>query len=220
MKQFALLRSMLQFDTVQKHYGNFLAIDIPSLTVADGVYWLQGENGSGKTSFLKMIGGLHPFTGDISLNGSGIKKNRVSFLQKVNYAEAEPLYPSFLTGKDLVKLYCETKKINEQQALELLGQLHITDAYNKPLGAYSSGMLKKLSLVLAFTGNPKWILLDEPLITLDTNAVEFICSLINTSYAQKGISFIITSHQPFQDNTLHLTGTMVAANQTISLINA
>ncbi len=218
MDQFALLRSMLQFDTVQKHYGNFLALDIPSLTVADGVYWLKGENGSGKTSFLKMIGGLHPFTGDISLSGASIKKNRVSFLQKVNYAEAEPLYPSFLSGKYLVKLYCQTKKTDEKQSLELLEQLHIADAYTKPLGTYSSGMLKKLSLVLAFTGNPKWILLDEPLITIDTSAVPVISSLINSSRSQKGISFIITSHQPFQDNTLQLTGTMTAANQTISLL--
>lgn len=220
MTQFALLRYMLQFNTVQKHYGSFLAIDLPSLTVPDGVYWLQGENGSGKTSFLKMIGGLHPFTGDIFLDDRSIKKNRVSFLQSVNYAEAEPQYPSFLTAKDLVKLYCETKRTNEQDALGLLKQLHIENVYNKPLGTYSSGMLKKLSLVLAFTGNPKWILLDEPLITLDTNSVETICTLINTSYVQKGISFIITSHQPFQDNTLHLTGKMIAASQTISLINA
>lgn len=211
---------MLQFDTVQKHYGNFLALNISSLTVADGVHWLQGENGSGKTSFLKMTGGLHPFTGDITLGNHSIKKNRVPYLQKINYAEAEPLYPSFLTGKDIVKLYCETKKTNEQQALELLEQLHIADAYHKPVGTYSSGMLKKLSLVLAFTGDPKWILLDEPLITLDTNAVAFICSLINTSHKDKRVSFIITSHQPFQDSALQLTGTMIAANQTISLHHA
>lgn len=211
---------MLQFNTVQKLYGSFLALDIPSLTVPGGVYWLQGENGSGKTSFLKMTGGLHPFAGDIKLDDYSIKKNRVSFLQNINYAEAEPLYPSFLTGKDLVKLYCETKKTNEQEAIALLDQLHIANVYHNPLGTYSSGMLKKLSLVLAFTGNPKWILLDEPLITLDTNSVKIICSLINTSYRQKGISFIITSHQPFQDNILHLTGKMIAANQTISLINA
>jgi ABC-2 type transport system ATP-binding protein len=176
---------MLQFDTVQKNYGSFLALDIPFLTIPRGVHWLQGENGSGKTSFLKMVGGLHPFTGDISLDDNNIKKNRVSFLQKVNYAEAEPLYPSFLTGRDLVKLYCETKNANEQQALGLLDQLHIANVYNKPLGTYSSGMLKKLSLVLAFTGNPTWILLDEPLITLDINSVETICSLINTSYGHK-----------------------------------
>jgi len=210
---------MLQFDAVKKYYGNFLALDIPSLTLNNGVYWLQGQNGSGKTTFLKMIGGLHPFDGDIRLPGCSIKKNRIPFLRCVNYAEAEPLYPDFITAKDLVQLYCHTKKGSLSQAMALLEQLHIIPAYTKPLGTYSSGMLKKLSLALAFIGNPKWILLDEPLITVDAEAVAIICSLINTSNLEKDISFIITSHQPFQAGMLTVTQTLLAVDQTISLDN-
>lgn len=210
---------MLQFDTVKKCYGNFLALDIPSLTLNKGVYWLKGENGSGKTTFLKMIGGLHPFKGDIRLPACSIKKKRISFLQSVNYAEAEPVYPDFLTAKDLVQLYCYTKKGDLQKTLILLEQLHIIDAYTKPLGTYSSGMLKKLSLALAFIGNPIWILLDEPLITVDTDAVSIICSHINTSNTQKDISFIITSHQPFPADRLQITQILSAAHKTISISN-
>ncbi|NCI51933.1 ABC transporter ATP-binding protein [Sediminibacterium roseum] len=206
---------MLQFNTVQKFYGDFLAMDIPSLSIPSGVYWLKGENGSGKTSFLKMIGGLHPFNGDILLDGTSIKRNRVSFLQKVNYAEAEPLYPQFLTGKDMVNLYCKTKKAAEKDALQLLEQLHILDACQRPVGTYSSGMLKKLSLVLAFIGNAEWILLDEPLITVDKEAVAVICKLINDLHAERNTSFIITSHQPFQHDALMPTIPMIAANKTI-----
>ncbi len=211
---------MLQFDSVQKHYGTFLALDIPSLSIANGVYWLQGENGSGKSTFLKMIGGLHPFAGNISLNGCSIKKNRVSFLQQVNYAEAETLYPLFLTAKDLVQLYCYTKKSTEQKALVLLEQLHIIDAYQKPVGSYSSGMLKKLSIALAFIGNPKWILLDEPLITVDAEAVAVICSLVNRLHSEEDISFIITSHQPFKTGQLGISQTLSAAHQTIIMNHA
>lgn len=210
---------MLQFTAVQKYYGDFLAIDLPSLSVPRGVYWLKGENGSGKTSFLKMIGGLHPFTGDILLDAASLKKNRVAFLQKVNYAEAEPLYPLFLTGKDMVNLYCKTKKADEKNAWQLLERLHIADAYNKPVGTYSSGMLKKLSLALAFIGNAAWILLDEPLITVDKEAVAVTCELINALHREKGTSFIITSHQPFQHDALMPTQNMFAVNKTIVIGN-
>jgi len=211
---------MLQFDTVKKYYGSFPALDIPSLTLNSGTYWLKGENGSGKTTFLKMIGGLHSFEGNISLSKYSIRKNRVAYLQLINYAEAEPLYPSFLNARDLVALYCHTKKGDLQKVLALLEQLHIIDAYTKPLGTYSSGMLKKLSIALAFIGNPQWILLDEPLITVDADAVSIISSLINQARMENGVSFIFTSHQPFQPGTLHITQTLLAGEQTISMIHA
>ncbi len=210
---------MLQFCQVKKLYGNYLALDIPALTLQNGIYWLQGENGSGKTTFLKMIGGLHPFEGDILFGECSIKKKRIAFLRSVNYAEAEPLFPSFLTAKDLVELYCYTKKGDRKIALALLGELHIRDAYEKPLGTYSSGMLKKLSLVLALIGNPAWILLDEPLITVDVAAVNIICNLINNLCKQNNTSFIITSHQPFETNLSLITNTLIAHNQTISLVD-
>jgi len=50
---------MLQFESVQKDYGSFLAMNIGALSIDKGVWWLQGENGSEKTTFLKMIAGLH-----------------------------------------------------------------------------------------------------------------------------------------------------------------
>lgn len=206
---------MLQFENVEKYYGSFLAMQVPSLSIEKGIWWVQGENGSGKTTFLKMIAGLHPFIGNIVLEEKySLKKQRQQFVKGVNYAEAEPLYPSFLTAKDLVKLYCETKGGDLQQAQEMLQQLHVYDAYNQPFGSYSSGMIKKVSLALAFIGNPKVILLDEPLITIDVRAVDTICSIINDKYKQ-GISFIITSHQPVNKNQLFFTGRLLAENKTI-----
>ena len=63
---------MLQFENIKKYYGSFLALEIPYLSINKGLWWVQGENGSGKTTFLKMIAGLHPFTGDIILNKNSV----------------------------------------------------------------------------------------------------------------------------------------------------
>ncbi len=90
---------MLQFENVQKYYGSFLAMNIGALSIDKGVWWLQGENGSGKTTVLKMIAGLHPFNGSILLdNFYNLKKQRQQFIRRVNYAEAEPLYPPFFNS--------------------------------------------------------------------------------------------------------------------------
>lgn len=207
---------MLQFENIKKYYGSSLAIEISSMSIDRGLWWLQGENGSGKTTFLKIITGLLPFNGDIILDQKfSLKKQRQQYVRSVNYAEAEPLYPSFLTAKDLIKLYCQTKGGDINKSQDLLKQLHVYDAYTQPLGRYSSGMIKKVSLTLAFIGQPKIILLDEPLITLDTNAIDTICKIIKDKY-KEGVSFIITSHQPLQSDQSFFTGRLVAANKTIT----
>jgi ABC-2 type transport system ATP-binding protein len=209
---------MLQFEHIEKYYGDHLALQIPSLQLEKGLYWLKGENGSGKTTMMKMVAGLHPFKGEIILDGISIKKNRNDFLKLVNFAEAEPIYPSFLTAKDLVELYCATKNANIEVALKSLKDLHIIEAYQNSVGSYSSGMLKKLSLALAIIGNPQWILLDEPLITIDVAAVALVCEWINKMQKELGISFIISSHQSFQNN-LPFTAIIEVQGHTATIID-
>jgi len=212
---------MLQFEKLQKKYGSFTALDIESFVIEDGIVWLQGENGSGKTTLLKTIAGLLPFKGDIILNNNlRIKKQRQQFLQLVNYGETEPLYPGFLTGKELVKLYCHAKKGSIKQCEELLQKLHVFEACNNPVATYSSGMVKKLSLVLAFTGNPKWILLDEPLVAVDVASVETVCGIIKNKHEQEGVSFLITSHQAFYSGQLTFTSSLLAAGHSIKKAGA
>ena len=209
---------LLEFRNTVKYYRDFRALDIPDLSLGNGIWWLEGENGSGKTTFLKMIAGIHPFMGDIILNNSlNLKKHRQQYLRRINYAEAEPLYPPFLTAKDLVELYLATKGGEKNTTLELLDRLHIADAYEKQVGTWSSGMVKKLSLALAFIGQPSCILLDEPLITLDVASVNIICDVINQT-ASLGVSFIITSHQTLHQGQLNFTGHLCATHNTISLL--
>ena len=75
-------------------------------------------------------------------------------------------------------------------------------------------MIKKLSLALAFTGNPQLILLDEPLITIDVDAVNIICSMIQ-GMVEQNISFIITSHQSVEQHQLSFNQTLLAADRTV-----
>jgi ABC-2 type transport system ATP-binding protein len=65
-------------------------------------------------------------------------------------------------------------------------------------------MLKKLSLLAAFAGDPSWILLDEPFTTLDHDSQEALCGLIRSRHRQ-GISFIITSHHDIETSQLVFT---------------
>lgn len=188
---------MLQFTNYRKSYGNSEIINIPELQLDHGIYWLKGTNGSGKTTLIRSVAGLIPFDGRIAVADNDIKQNRIAYTTVVNYAEAEPMYPGFLTGNDLTEFYRSSKNAPEGQLETLSKKLGITSYCGNKTATYSSGMAKKLSLVLGFLGNPKLILLDEPLITLDTASVATLQHMIREQY-EAGVSFIITSHQAIE----------------------
>lgn len=206
---------LIAFNQVEKYYGDVLALRIPQLSLEAGIYWVQGANGAGKTTCLKMIAGLLPFRGQVLLSGSiDSRQQPIAYRKKVNYAVAEPLYPEFLTGRELIALYQRTKGPGVVDAKELAQVLHAESYLHTPVGTYSSGMLKKLSLLLAFLGNPTLILLDEPLITLDVATVQAMYGLINRVHAQ-GVSFMITTHQALEEDGVPLTGTLQVADKTM-----
>lgn len=186
---------MLRFTNFKKSYGNYPALTIANFTIAEGIYWIKGVNGSGKSTLLKSIAGILAFDGDILLHNISIKKQPVDYRKLVNFAEAEPLFTEFLTGRELISLFAAAKDAPKGQEQPYLDSMGMNAYVDKPVGTYSSGMLKKLSLLLAFLGKPKLIMLDEPLITIDTAALEVLYQWISNHHREHGTSFLLSSHQ-------------------------
>jgi len=207
---------MLQFEQVHKSYDQHAVLEIPSLLLEKNIYWLQGPNGSGKTTFLRMLAGLIPFKGDILLNGVNLRENPLPYRRLVSFAEAEPLYPSFITGNELVSFYKEIRKAESTQTDMLVNFFRMHRFLPQNVGSYSSGMIKKLSLLLAFIGRPSLILLDEPLSTLDESAVHHMPDLISAYHKEFGTSFIFSSHQPFNAYSTAIKKILIT-DQTLQL---
>jgi ABC-2 type transport system ATP-binding protein len=191
---------------------------MPDLSLPPGNHWIKGRNGSGKTTLFKVLAGLLPYQGQIILNQQILlSQHPVKHRDLVNYGEAEPLYPDFLTGLELVSLFAKAKRAPAGQVNHLSQMLGIDLFLRKAVGTYSSGMLKKLSLLLAFLGHPQLILLDEPLITLDEAAVRIIYQLVREYTQDYQTSFLISSHQDLEMPGLAITGTWQVQNQTLIL---
>jgi ABC-2 type transport system ATP-binding protein len=133
----------------------------------------------------------------------------------VNWAEAKPVYPDFLTGNDLIAFYQSAKGGPPAAVKKLVAQLGVEKFLHQKTGSYSTGMTKKLSLVLAFMGQPKLVLLDEPLITLDTQTIPLVGQLIR-EYYQHGVSFLVSSHQPVDETTGLTSSTLTIRDRTIA----
>jgi len=210
---------MLQFVNYKKAYGGFAALQVPGLSLDNGIFWIKGVNGSGKSTLLKSIAGILAFDGDIVLDGGiSIKKQPVEFRKLVNFAEAEPLFPEFLTGKEMINLFADAKDAPKGQEAKYIESMGIQTYMDRPIGSYSSGMLKKLSLVLAFLGNPKLILLDEPLITIDTAALKILYSWISELNREQGVSFMLSSHQALDADELPKSETLLVQDQTLTAV--
>jgi ABC-2 type transport system ATP-binding protein len=195
---------MLQVNNLQKKYGDKMIIDIGALSIPGGISHLKGINGSGKTTFSKIIAGLIPFQGEVLLhNNLSPDKTKVAYRKQVNYAESEPNYPEYFTANDLIEFVGKAKGSSREQRNELAMKFGLNSYRYDTIGTYSSGMLKRLSLCLAFLGFPSLILLDEPLNTLDSDAIEMLKYLIHDLH-KKGVNFILVSHQDIRELGIHV----------------
>jgi ABC-2 type transport system ATP-binding protein len=205
---------MLQIRNFKKSYGRFTVLSIDELAVKSGVFWIRGANGSGKSTLLKAAAGILDFDGEILLGGKiSLKKDPIEYRRRVNFAEAEPVFPEFLTGKEMMHLFATAKRAPAQQQAYLIDSMHMNAYVDEPLSTYSSGMLKKLSLALAFLGKPDVILLDEPLITMDTASLQVLYRWIEEKHRDERVSFFLSSHQPLETA---LTDTLTVENQTVT----
>jgi ABC-2 type transport system ATP-binding protein len=208
---------MLLFDHVTKIYDRQQVLEISNLKLERSIYWLQGINGSGKTTFLSMLAGQIPFKGDILLDGINLRRNPLNYRRLVNFAEAEPQYPDFLTGTELISFFQEVRNAAVVQTDMLINLFKMHRILSLPIGTYSSGMIKKLSLLLAFIGKPALILLDEPLATLDHGSVHILPELISAYHKEFKTCFIFSSHQPFETYSLAIQKILIS-DQSLQLI--
>lgn len=206
---------MLSVKQFTKSYNNRLIIQLTNWDLSAGIHWLKGQNGSGKTTLFKSIAGMLPFEGTIVLNNQfDIHRHPIDYRLRVNYSEAEPVFPEFLTAWELICWVGTAKRVTSQQTNDLIDAFAIREFMKTPVGTYSSGMLKKTSLVLAFLGNPSLILLDEPLITLDQAATKTVIRLVD-EYHKRGVSFLLSSHQDFNLSALAVDSVWQVTNQTL-----
>ncbi len=208
---------MLQLTHIKKAYGSRIILHVPQLTIPDGAYWIKGNNGSGKTTLLKIVAGINPFEGTIILNNTDLTKSPMAYRQQVSFAEAEPVFPDFVTGWDLIRFVQHTRNEKEESIQSLVDYFGVRSFLDYTVGTYSSGMNKKLSLLLAFIGNTKLILLDEPLITLEDVFLSLLFSLIKERQA-RGTSFLVSTHQPFREDQYIPDGKIVVKNQTTQFV--
>jgi len=185
---------MLHIPQLLKSYGELDVLNINNFRIDQGLYWIQGANGTGKSTFFKAISGIISFKGDSIIDNVSLTQSPVEYRKKITYCEAEPEFPSFLTQKDLLQFVANARGATQEQIEKLQEALGTKLYENQPIGTNSSGMLKKTGLILAFLGQPSIILLDEPFTAIDHQSVDNLIELIIEYQSTYKVTFLVTSH--------------------------
>ena len=188
---------ILETKGLTKVYGQKEACRDVNLHIREGqIYGLIGRNGAGKTTIMRMISGLSkPTRGSYSLFGK-TGPEMAKLLKNVGVLIEHPgLYPR-LSAYENLKIKCLGMGIRpEGHVEELLKTVGLEETDKKKAsGDYSLGMRQRLGIGLALVGNPKMIVLDEPINGLDPQGIVEVRETLVRLRDEKGITIMVSSH--------------------------
>lgn len=191
---------VLTADHVAGVRGERLLFEKLSFKYSNGtVLYLQGANGTGKTTLLRMLCGLSkPYSGTISWCGDNINDLAEDYHQHVLYVGHLPGIKEDLSALENLQfsLALTASPFDLSQATEVLKMLGLAKCLHLPTRMLSQGQKRRVALSRLWLQNlPLWIL-DEPFTALDVAATELLKQKIE-SFANAGGMVIMTTHQTF-----------------------
>jgi heme exporter protein A len=164
------------------------------------VMQIEGHNGSGKTSLLRILCGLRlPESGQVLWQGESISSSREDYYENMVYIGHLPCIKADLTVMENVRALLDTRSLTLtntiiETALEKVGLTSYEDVLGKAL---SSGQRRRILLAFIELAQAKLWILDEPLTALDVQGVDLMESMI-LEHRQAGGSVIFTTHHGMQ----------------------
>lgn len=185
---------MLEVKGVTKKYKKLLANDDVSFELEDGaVGILLGPNGAGKSTILKSIAGLLRYSGEIKIGGFVNKTSQAR--QILGFVPELPaMYPN-LTMEEHMEFIARAYNLTDYKDKmdELFKRFELEDKKRKFGDELSKGMQQKLSICCALLTDPKFIILDEPLVGLDPHAIKELKKII-AELKEQGTTVLISTH--------------------------
>lgn len=182
---------------VNKYFGDKQVLKDVTMSVPYGcIYGLLGPSGCGKTTTVKIMAGISESTsGETYVLGK--KMPQLALMNEIGYmAQSDALYTMLSAADNLeffAAVYGMKKEQYKKRILEVMELVNLADDLNKPVGAYSGGMKRRLSLAMSILHNPKVLILDEPTVGIDPLLRQDIWKeLYNMS--DKGVTILVTTH--------------------------
>jgi ABC-2 type transport system ATP-binding protein len=177
-----------------KDYGDKRAVDSLSFTVQPGIVTgFLGPNGSGKSTTMRLILGLDaPKSGDVTVNGRHYRDHPAPLNEVGALLEARSVHTGRSAYNHLLAL-AQTHGYPKKRVLEMIDLVGLHDVARKRAGKFSLGMGQRLGIAAALLGDPKTVLLDEPVNGLDPEGIHWVRNLLK-GLAAEGKTVFVSSH--------------------------
>lgn len=189
---------MIEVSHLTKQYGNHLAVDDVSFTVADGqICGLLGPNGAGKSTIMNILTGyLSATSGQVTVAGHPLPEEADAAKACVGYLpEQPPLYPE-MTVQEYLTFAAELKGVKKaerkEQVCRAARRTGLEAVLPRLIRSLSKGYKQRVGIAQALLGSPRLIILDEPTVGLDPAQVIEIRKLIQE--LGRAHTVILSSH--------------------------
>ncbi len=194
------MECVLSTEALTKKYKRHLAVNGVNLHIDRGdIYGFVGENGSGKTTVIRLITGLiSPTSGTFELFGVSNRARQITAVRRKMGAVVEtPSVYLNLSAYDNLKTQGAVLGIDgDEKIRRVLEAVGLSELYGdkKKAGNFSLGMRQRLGIAMALLGEPEFLILDEPMNGLDPAGIVDVRELILKLNRERGITFLISSH--------------------------
>jgi ABC-2 type transport system ATP-binding protein len=186
--------TMIDVRNLTKRYGEVTAVDRLSFTVRPGVVTgFLGPNGAGKSTTMRVIAGLDaPTSGMAFVDGRPYVEHSAPLAEVGLLLEAKASHPS-RTARNHLRALAATHGIGDRRVEEVIDLTGLGNVADKRVGGFSLGMGQRLGIAAALLGDPRSLILDEPVNGLDPAGVRWVRTLLR-GLAAEGRTVFLSSH--------------------------
>ncbi len=189
---------MIEVQSLSRFYGSRCAVDRVSFSIAENeVVGFLGLNGAGKTSTLKVLGGLLlPSGGEVTVDGVDMSTNPIDVRSRIGFLPEDPPLYTEMTVSDFLRFVAGLRGMAsdaiEVRLPEVIQKTQLSDVENRVIDELSHGYRKRVGIAQAIVHRPKLVILDEPISGLDPVQIVEMRSVIRSLRTESTV--LVSSH--------------------------